>query len=83
MLTPILFAGNYTRPDDGVEFEYEVTVTPSDGAFIWEARVMSEAAFRGRLSGVVTGLEGMDPPALELAMRDLLETHIRDRVAVD
>ncbi len=82
MQPPLLFAGNYTRPDDLLQFEYEATVTAFDGAFTWVARVMSDGAFRGRLSGVVTGFEGMDGPAIELAVRDLVETSIRDRVGV-
>jgi hypothetical protein len=37
---------------------------------------------RGRLNGVVTDWEGMDGLAIELAVRDLIETSIRDRVGV-
>ena len=82
MRLPLLFAGNYTRSDDLVEFQYEATVTAFDGAFTWVARVLAEGEFRGRLSGVVTGLDGMDGPSIELAVRDLVETSIRDRVGV-
>lgn len=82
MQLPLLFAGNFTRPDDLVEFEYEVTVTVFDGTFTWVARVMSNGAFRGRPNGVVTGWDGMDESSIELAVRDLVETSIRDRVGV-
>ncbi len=83
-MPPQLFTGNYTRPDDLVEFDYEVTITPTeDGVgFAWLARVLSNGAFRGRPNGIIKGLQELDGPSMELAVRDLVESAIRDRVGV-
>ena len=80
---PLVFAGSYTRPDDMSLFVYEVTVTrENDSSYAWVARVTCDSLFRGRPNGVLADAIDMDPDSIELAVRDLVETAIRDRVGV-
>jgi hypothetical protein len=79
---PAILTGNYTRPDDLRAFEYEVTLERgADGRLQWVATVASEGAFRGRTSGTIADGEGMDGDALQLAVRELVETSIRERIS--
>ena len=83
-MLPSLFTGNYTRPDDLVEFDYEVTITPTDDGvgFTWLARVLAAGEFRGRPNGMLKGMRDLDQASIELAVRVLVESAIRDRVGV-
>jgi hypothetical protein len=81
--TPAILTGNYTRPDDLASYEYEVLVHATlDRRLAWTATVTSLGAFRGRLSGVLKAIAGMNDAEIELAMRDVIESAIRDRVGV-
>ena len=81
MQTPAILTGNYTRPDDLVPFEYEVILEHVAGERLaWKARITSIGAVRGRRDGVLENIDGMSDTALELAVRDVIESAIRDRI---
>ena len=80
MQTPAILTGNYTRPDDLRPFEYEVILDAVAGdRFAWNARVSSEGVLVGRPAGVLDNVDGMDNSEIELAIKDAVETLIRNR----
>lgn len=81
-MQPMLFTASFTREDDLAAFEYEVIITPADGGLAWVARVTSDGTFRGRTTGLLTDMGDSDVESLELAVRDLVETSIRDRAGI-
>lgn len=82
MPRPRTFTGRYTRPGDGVTFDYSVTVARADGGTVWFSRVTCGDTLRGRPSGMLKHKRLQDP-AIEAVVRELVETSIRDRVGVD
>jgi len=80
MPAPRTYTGRYTRPDDGVTFDYSVTVARVEGGIVWFSRVTSNDKLRGTPSGTLH--KRFQDPEIEAAVRDLVETAIRDRVGV-
>jgi hypothetical protein len=78
---PRTFTGRYTRPDDGVTFEYSVTIARAERGTVWFSRVTIADALRGRPSGMLQHKRLQDPE-IEAAVRALVETAIRDRDGV-
>jgi hypothetical protein len=77
---PKVFSGSYMR-DDGVTYKYDVEVQPTMGRAVWFAKVRCVGEFRGAPNGVVPDLQ-FTSPKLEAAVRQCVETAIRDGVGV-
>ncbi len=80
-LQPKRFVGACYRADDATMFQYEVTVEPTVGGSVWAAVVRADGELRGRPNGTLTHPRFLDD-ALEGAVRELVETSIRDRIGV-
>ena len=78
----MLFTGIYTREDDLALFEYEVTLSTVGTVVEWVARLTSDGTFRGKRSGSISDIAGLDAESIELAVRDVVETSIRARDGV-
>ena len=80
MQTPAILTGTYTRPGDLRPFEYEVILDAAGpGRLAGNARVSSEGVLAGRTAGVLDNVDGMDNSEIELAIKDAVETLIRNR----
>jgi hypothetical protein len=82
MQTPAILTGNYTRPDDSETFEYEVVLDVEGDRLHWQARIATIGVVRGRQAGYVANVDGMDDAEVELAVREAVESCIRERNGV-
>jgi hypothetical protein len=81
MPRPQTSTGRYTRPDDGITFDYSVTVARAEQGTVWFSRVTIADALRGRPSGMLKH-KRLHDPEIEAAVRELVERAIRERAGV-